>query len=250
MSGFLRHNRKHVSVSQCNLFQNDIWLYVFEQLLGNRSAPGAAAHRGTASEAGVTMGLMNPDAPLADCQEHALKEFDRLTALSGDPKRETEREAVPGIVQQALEELRPYGVPSHVQEEISWQYPDLPVPFKGYLDFAWHDHGIILDLKSQLRLSSEISTSHARQVALYGAAISDNYGLRICYATPKKRAVYEVENPKQHLESLVRIAKTIDRFIDLSDDPNELLQLVVPNTESFYFSDKQTRQRAFEIAGV
>lgn len=196
------------------------------------------------------MGLLNPQATLAECQAKALQDYDRLSALSRDPNREKEREAVPGIVEQALEELRPYGTPSHVQHEIRWQHPDLPVPFKGFIDFMWEDHGIILDMKSQLRLSSEISTSHARQVALYGAAVSDNFDLRVGYFTPKKRAVYQVENAKQHLESLVRIAKTIDRFLDLSDDPAELLQLVVPDTGSFYFSDPTTRQKAFEISGV
>lgn len=250
MSGFLRHKRTHVSVSQCNLFQADVWLYVFEQIMGNRSAPGCSAHRGTAAEAGVAMGLLNPDAALADCQAHALDEYDRLSALSRDPNREKEREAVPGIVEQGLEELRFYGCPSHVQLEIRWQHPDLPVPFKGFIDFMWEQHGLILDMKTQLRLASEISTSHARQLALYGAAVSDNYGLRVGYFTPKKRAVYQVENAKQHLDSLVRIARAIDRFLDISDDPNELLQLVVPNTSSFYFSDPITRQKAFEISGV
>lgn len=250
MSGLIKHGRKHVSVSQCNLFQNSVWLYVFEQLMGNRGSVGAAAHRGTAAEAGVTMGLMKPDTPLEECQEHALREFDRLTALSGDPNREKERDGIAGIVEQALNELRPYGVPSHVQHEIMWQHPDLPVPFKGYIDFMWEDHGIILDMKTQLRLSSEVSTSHARQVALYGAAVSDNFGLRVGYFTPKKCAVYQVENAKQHLESLVRIAQTIDRFLDLHDDPNELLKLAVPNPDSFYFSDPKIRQKAFEISGI
>jgi hypothetical protein len=250
MSGLLKHGRKHVSVSQCNLFQNSIWLYVFEQIMGNRGSVGSAAHRGTAGEDGVTLGLLKPDTPLAECQEKALATYDRLTALSGDPNREKEREAVPGIVEQALNELRPYGVPSHVQHEIMWQHPDLPVPFKGYIDFMWEDHGIILDMKTQLRLSSEVSTSHARQVALYGAAVSDNFGLRVGYFTPKKCAVYQVENAKQHLESLVRIAKAIDRFLDLHDDPNELLKIVVPNPDSFYFSDPMIRQKAFEISGI
>jgi len=250
MSGFLLHRRAYTSVSQCNLAQADMWLYIFEQLMGNRSRPGCAAYRGTAAEHGVTIGLSNMDATIAECQEAAVKEFDKLSALSTDHSREKEREAVPGIVEQALEELRPYGKPSHVQKEILWQHPDLPIPFKGYLDFMWEDHGILLDMKTQLRLASEISTSHARQVALYGAAISDNLDLRVGYFTPKKRAVYKVENARQHLDSLVRIAQTIDRFLALSADPNELLKLCVPNTESFYFSDPATRQKAFEIAGV
>lgn len=250
MSGFLRHKREHVSVSQCNLFQNSVWLYVFEQVMGIRGSVGSAAHRGTASESGVAMGLMDPSIPVKQCQDHALKEFDRLTALSGDPNREKERDAVPAIVEQALAELRPYGVPSHLQHEIYWQHPDLPIPFKGFIDFMWEDHGIILDMKTQLRLSSEVSTSHARQVALYGAAVSDNFDLRVGYFTPKKCAVYQVENAKQHLDSLVNIAKTIDRFLDLHDDPSELLKLVVPNPDSFYFSDPMIRQKAFEISGI
>jgi hypothetical protein len=250
VSGFLRHKRKHVSVSQCNLFQNDVWLYVVEQILGMRGKVGCAAFRGTAAEMGVTAGLMNIDAPLKDCQDIAIAEFDRLSALSGDPNREKEREAVPGIVEQGLLALRPYGPPSHTQLEISWQSPHLPIPFKGYIDFMWEDHGVILDMKSQLRLSSEISTAHARQVALYGAAISDNMDLRIGYFTPKKGAIYKVENARQHLDALVRIAQTIDRFLDLSDDPQELLGLVVPNVDSFYYNDPNTRQRAFELAGI
>jgi hypothetical protein len=250
MSGFLRHNRKHVSVSQCNLYQNDIWLYVLEQLIGVRGKVGCAAFRGTASELGVTKGLMDLNLPLKDCQDIAIAEFDRLSALSGDPNREKERDAVPCIVEQALLELRPYGTPSHTQLEISWQSPDLPIPFKGYIDFMWEEHGIILDMKSQLRLSSEISTSHARQVALYGAAISDNMDLRVGYFTPKKGAIYKVENARQHLDSLVRIAQSIDRFLDLNDDPQELLKLVVPNVDSFYYNDPNTRQKAFELAGI
>lgn len=250
MSGFLRHNRKHTSVSQCNLAQNSMWLYVFEQIMGNRSSGGVRMHGGSAAEAGVTLGLLNPDAPLADCQAHAVKEFDRLTALSTDSKREAERAGIPGIVEQALTELRQYGVPSHVQQEILWRHPDLPVPFKGFIDFMWEDHGIILDMKTTHKLASEVQTSHARQVALYGAAISDNYDLRVGYFTPKKSAVYKVENARQHLDSLVRIAQTIDRFLDQSDDPHELLKLCIPNPDSFYFSDPVIRARAFEISGI
>lgn len=250
VSGFLLHKRAYTSVSQLNTAQADMWLYVFEQLLGNRSRPGCAAYRGTAAEHGVTLGLTNMDATLAECQEAALKEFDRLSALSTDHNRDKEREAVPGIVEQALEELRQYGKPSHIQQEILFKHPDVPVPFKGFIDFMWQDHGILLDMKTQLKLSSQIATSHSRQVALYGAAISDNLDLRVGYFTPKKRAVYKVENARQHLQSLVRIAQTVDRFLALSPDPNELLKLCIPNTESFYFSDPSTRQKAFEIAGI
>lgn len=250
MSGLLRHKRTHISVSQCNLFQADHWLYVVEQILGKRGLSGVAAIRGQAVETAVTLGLVNPSVSISKCQDLAIAEFERSTALISSKSLEKERAAVPLIVEQALNGLRPYGVPSHVQHMVTWTHPDLPVPFKGYIDYIWDELGIIVDLKTQLALSSKIKSSHARQLALYGAAISDNYVLGVAYFTPKHGHVLSVENAKAHLNSLVCIAKTIDRFLDLSDDPYELLKLVIPDTESFYFADDELRQLAFELSGV
>lgn len=243
-----RHGMTHYSVSTLNLAQADMALLLMK-LKGVKGSVGSAAHRGTASEHGVAMGLMDLSAHLADCQFAALKEFDRLTALSGDPNREKERDAVPGIVEQGLAELRPYGVPSHTQYRIEWLHPDLPLPFVGFADFYWEDAGIVVDMKSQLRLSSEISSQHARQVSLYCAAISDNLDGRVMYATPKKAATYQVENMRDHLDTLVRIARRVERFLSISDDMDELCGLVIPNTDLFYY-DAATRQRAFEIFGI
>lgn len=243
-----RHGMTHYSVSTCNLAQADMALLLMK-LKGVKGSVGAAAHRGTASEHGVAMGLMDPSAAVADCQAAALKEFDRLTALSGDPNREKERDAVPGIVEQGLAELRPYGVPSHTQYRIEWTHPDLPLPFLGFADFYWEDAGIVVDMKSQLRLSSEISFQHARQVSLYCSAISDNLDGRVMYATPKKAATYQVENMRDHLDTVVRIAQRVERFLSISDDMDELCGLVIPNTDLFYY-DAATRQKAFEIFGI
>lgn len=249
-SASARYGLKHYSASTCNLFQADPALFVMEKLMGFRSSVGCAAHRGTAAELGVTIGLKDSAAALEDCQQAALKEFDRLSALSTDPNREKEREAVPGIVEQALNELRPYGPPSHVQQKIEWQHDDLPLPFVGYIDFMWQDHGIIVDLKTSLRLTSEIANNHARQVALYAGSQGDNYDGRVTYATPKKAATYRVENMRQHVDALVRVAKAIEAFLSVAPTAEELSRIVVPNVDSFYYNDRNTRQRAFEIYGI
>ena len=243
-----RHGLQHWSVSTLNMAQADKALFLLK-LKGFRGSVGAAAHRGTASELGLVMGLMDPAAALADCQAAAVKEFDRLTALSGDPNREKERDAVPGIVEQALTELRPYGVPSHTQLKIEWRHPDLALPFIGYADLYYEQAGIVVDLKTQLRLASEISSQHARQVSLYCAAISDNLDGRITYATPKKCATYQVENMREHVDTLVNIAQRVERFLSISDDIDELCKLVIPNTDLFYY-DAATRQKAFEVFGI
>jgi hypothetical protein len=239
---------KHFSVSTCNTAQADLALLLLK-LKGFRGSVGSAAYRGTAAEHGVTMGITDPSASIADCQAAAVKEFDRLTALSGCPNREKERDAVPGIVEQAIAELRPYGIPSHTQFKIEWSHPDLPLPFLGFADFYYEQSGIVVDLKSQLRLSSEISSQHARQVALYCGAISDNLDGRVTYATPKKCATYQVENMREHCDTLVRIAQRIERFLSISDDMDELCSLVIPNTDLFYY-DPATRQAAFEVFGI
>ena len=103
-------------------------------------------------------------------------------------------------------------------------------------------------MKSQHRLSSQISPSHARQVALYAAA-SDNVAARVAYITPKKSAVYELENPQEHLNALVKVGQVMQRFLAISDDPHELAGLVCPNYENFFWSSPATRQAGFETYG-
>lgn len=245
-----QHGLRNYSATGCGLFQADAALFLMEKVMGIRGQVGCAAYRGTASEHGVTLGLMNPAATLEECQAAAVKEFDLLSALSTDTNREKERDAVPGIVAQGLAELRPYGPPSHVQRRIEWQHPELPLPFVGYIDFMWEDHGIIVDMKSQLALSSKISNSHARQVALYAGSQGDNYDGRVTYCTPKKAATYRVENMRQHVEALVRIAKAIEAFLSVAPTAEELARIVVPNVDSFYYADPHMRQKAFEIFGV
>lgn len=220
-----------------------------EKLMGVRGQVGCAAHRGSAAERGIELGLLNPGASLEDCQAVAVKEFDRLSALSTDPNKEKERDAVPGIVEQGLIELRPYGKPSHTQHKIEWKHDELPLPFVGYVDFLFEDNGVVVDLKTQLRLSSEIAVNHAKQASLYCAAISDNLEGRISYVTPKKAATYRVENMREHLAALVKVAKTIERFLSISDDPKILATYVAPNYDSYFWNDTRTRQAGFEIWG-
>ena len=86
-------------------------------------------------------------------------------------------------------------------------------------------------------------------MALYCASISDNIDGRVTYATPKKAATYQVENMRDHLQSLVRIAQRVERFLSISNDIDELCGLVIPNTSLFYY-DPPTRQAAYEIFGI
>jgi hypothetical protein len=244
-----RHGLKHLSASTLNLFQNAPGLFIIEKLMGRRQPVGCAAHRGNAAEKGIIHGLNDLKAPVEDCQKIAIEEFDRLTALSGDPKREHERKVVPLIVAQGLTELRPYGTPSHYQQEVLWEHPELPLPMRGFIDLRWEDQGILTDIKTTLRVPSEISESHARQVSSYGHAISDNTDLRLTYISDKKAVTYQLENAKQHLAAMIKIAHALEKFLSISDDPKELAKYIAVDFGSFYWNDPGARQAGFEVFG-
>lgn len=236
------------SPSSLNLFCASREMFVLEKILGRRQPVGAPAHRGTAVEDGVTTGLMNPDASIESCVDVALKKYDTITALSGDKRREDYRSTIPDMVRMALEELRPYGIPSHTQQFVSWKPEGLAYPIVGYLDYRWEQHGTLVDLKTTEKLPSSIKVPHARQVALYASMTGDNIDARLTYTTPKKRATYQLENVREHLNALHQIALRCEAFLAQSDDPEYFIRTTAPDFESFYWGGP-ARQIGFEVWG-
>ncbi len=249
MSSFAAYQIEHLSPSSCNTFIASPAMFVLQKCLKMSTSVGAAAHRGTASETGVAHGLLSPSASVKECIDKAVSQFDQLTALLQDPRKDKERDGIAGFVTQGLAELRPYGVPTELQGQVSHAVEGLDVPIIGYFDFEWSNHNILVDLKTTHALPSKISTNHARQVSLY-AACREIALPRVCYATPKKVACYELENAAEHLAALVATGKAIQKFLSISADPRELASMVVPDVDSFYFNDPLTRQAAFEVWGV
>lgn len=240
---FTRH-----SPSSLNLFSASPAMFVLEKILSLRQPVGAPAHRGTAVEDGVTHGLMNPSAPLAECNEVAFKKYDTITALSSDTRREEYRSTIPAMVETALLELRPYGVPSQCQGFVEWKPEDLKFPIVGYWDYHWSEHNVTIDLKTTEKLPSSIKVPHARQVSLY--VTTNNADARVAYVTPKKRAVYRVENIDAHRKALHQMAIKCEAFLALSEDPSFFKSITLPDLESFYWSGPPARQIAYEHWGI
>jgi hypothetical protein len=247
MNAFQRHGIAHLSASSLSVFASQPALWCMERLMKRRGPVGCAAHRGSAAEAGIVHGLVKPDATIEDCQALALAEYDRLTALSGDPRRAKERDAVPAIVATAIPTLREYGIPDGVQVRVERRLEGVPVPFLGFVDVRWSQHGMLLDIKSQLRLSGEISEAHARQIALYAHGTNDAAG--IAYCTPQKIGIYRLEDAATHTAAMANIANRLEAFLSLSDDPAKLCAAVCPDFGSFYWSDAHTRAMGKELFG-
>jgi len=244
---FERHGIHALSVSSINLFAAEPALWVMEHLLKRKGRVSPSMHRGTACEAGIAYGLLHPDADVEHCQSIALTEYDTLTALSGDPRRARERETIAPIVANGLSELRNYGIPDEVQRRIEVNFDDIPVPFIGFIDFGWSAIGLTLDLKTQIKPPSEISAPHSRQVALY--THKTNREARVAYATPIKTVIYNLEDRATHITAIINIARRMEKFLAISNDPYELAGLVVPNWESFYWTDPVTRALGREVFG-
>src|SRR5690606_9568182 len=110
--------------------------------------------------------------PVEDCVAEAEREFNRLTALAGDPRRDEERGKIAGYVRGAVVELRQYGPPDAdgYQARVEIRLDDVPVPVIGFIDWRFSNHGLIVDLKTTERFPSRIGVAHGRQGAIYAAA--------------------------------------------------------------------------------
>jgi hypothetical protein len=256
-SPFERHSIGHLSASSLNVWAAQPALWIMERLLGRRLATGIAAARGKAVEHGVHLGLTNPPASLDECIDAAEREFIRQTVLSVDPRREDERKKLAGWVTGALAELRQYGTPDGYQEKVEIRLDGIAVPIIGYVDWLFSQHGVIVDLKTTERFPSQIGNSHGRQGAVYASA-HGNFGMRFAYAKPapgktdkRQVTVYEMsgDDVRQHLAALRAIALSLGRFLAVSDDPHELAGLIVPDFDSFWWSDQAARAAGREVFG-
>lgn len=248
MNPFETHGIKHLSASSLNSWVMDPALWVMQRLAGKQIPIGYAAPRGTASESGIVAGLLEPERPILDCQQLALDEFDRLTFNVKDAKSAKERAAIPGIVEQGIKKLRAAGIPDEVQQRVDVTLPDIPVPFVGYVDLGWTQHGIRLDIKSKLKMPSDIEAAHRRQVSLY--IHGTNMTGRVAYFTPTQDMVFVLEDSARHLEELRQIALRLKNFLSLSDDREKLIASVVPNYGNWTWSDAYTRNLGREVFGV
>ena len=248
IDGFQAHGIEHLSPSSLNQFAQSPASFVLTRLLKKVAATGAPAHRGTAVEAGVASVLKGSS--LTDGVKLAHENFRTLVSLSDDPRIDKEFDAIGGMVEQGVMALKPYGEPTAIQDKVELRVPELPIPIMGFVDFRFGN--IIVDLKSTHALPSKINnTNHERQVALYIAASEGDHKGYLCYVTGKKHGLYEVTDAEQQAKALARIGVTLGKFLSLSSDPLELAQYVIPDVDSFWFSnDPHQRAAAKEVWGV
>lgn len=249
MNAFEHHGLAHLSASQINTWINAPSFWLMEKLLGFKGQMGCAAHRGTAAEAGISAGLFDTSLTQEACEAVALPIYDKLTALNPDPKRQSERDVIPGIIKQGLA-LREHGAPirpNDFQHKVEIRLEGVGVPVIGYLDWLYADE--VLDLKTTLRVPSAMSAPHTRQAAIYKTAHMDKR-VRFFYASDKKSEKHTLTKDQYDfaMTETTQAALRLQRFLGLSKDPKELAALIPHSSDSFYFNDV-AKSAAREIYG-
>lgn len=249
VNGFDRHGITHLSPSSLNLFINAPALWVAEKIFGRRGAQSAAMARGIAVEDAV-VGVVAKGQSAQDATDAALKRFDSRFFMA-DEKTMKEREVVAPMVEQALKVVAPLGVPEFPEEgqnkvELVCNCGHFKIPFIGYLDLFYPQHGKVIDLKSTLRMPSRMSDSHVRQRLIYARAMQ-NHDVQFLYVTPTKAEFRADGDVIEGLTEIKAHVVRLERFLrTLSSD--EMRDCVPVNPSDFYWNGSESIRR--ELYGL
>ena len=251
MNGFEKHGIKHLSNSSINLWESNPAQWVMSYLLKEKRPSSAAMWRGIAVEDGVVACL--DGGTLTDAVAAALARFDKEITFA-DEKSEKERAAIAPMIELAVAELEPYGKPSFSidgsQQKVSitcagdgWK-----IPIIGFLDLVYPDHGLVVDLKTTMRMPSVMMQSHKRQRCIYQRCLGGNQQVKFLYVTPKKSGWLEDGDVDAELAAIKAHCNRLERFLSVSDDPQYLASIVPVDPTHFYWGDCIDQRK--EIFGI
>jgi len=253
MSAFKAHGIRHLSYSAVDMFRTDPAAWLLRYPMKVRGSTNANMARGNAVEHAIEMYLTDEfGCTVEEAIEAAIKMFNKETALVVDKgDREKQLGYIEGYVRQGIEAFSQFGKPISTQNKLELDI-GAGVPIVGYDDFEFDgDPKLSIDLKTTLRLPSEMPDNHKRQGSLYQAMRPD-HKIMFCYVTPKKSAVYELNKVEagELLEDFKVAVKRMETFLSLSNDSRELATIFAPSYSSFYWSDPVMRTEAKRVFGV
>jgi len=262
MNPFETFQIKHLSPSNINKFiaAPDAWVasYIYKIHFPG----GWAMHQGSAVESGVEYGVYNPDADVEECVEIATQSLIKGPfLLAGTEEQLTKRRPiVRQMVETALEQLRPLGVPTlpprgNRQWKISVPV-NLPdggtIDAVGYLDFRYPN--VVIDLKTTATAPSRLSLAHAIQGTIYQLAIAKETGKRVpmkfLYVLRRKKDPFIwIELTEADSEEALAVirhnVKSMFNILSRSRTKDEVRDLVPHDPSSFYWSDAEYQRHRF-----
>jgi hypothetical protein len=251
MNGFEKHGIKHLSNSSISLWESNPAQWVMSYLLKEKRPSSAAMWRGIAVEDGVVVCL--DGGTLTDAVAAALARFDKEITFA-DEKSEKERAGIEPMIELAVAELEQYGKPqfsidgSQQKVSITCNGDGWKIPIIGYLDLVYPDHGLVVDLKTTMRMPSVMMQSHKRQRCIYQRCVGGNQQVKFLYVTPKKSGWLEDGDVDAELATVKAHCNRLERFLRVSDDPQYLASIVPIDPTHFYWGDCIDQRK--EIFGI
>ena len=247
--GFQAHGIKHSSISQINKWIGSPSVWVSEYLFKFRSPASPAMWRGIFTEQAVAdtiTGKMKIDEAI----RNACKDFDGKT-LFDDGSSAKERANIDPMTRLAVEALEPYGKPDFPEDgqhrvSMDAKGDGWKLEFMGFIDFKYPQHGLIVDLKTTLKMPSVMSIGHQRQRAFYQKS-NGNTDVKFLYVTPKKCEFKDDGDVNELMAEIKAHLTRQEAFLRLGD--KELLRSIVPvDPDSFYWrGNEKVRKELFGI---
>ena len=251
---FKHYGIKHLSPSSINTYIMDPCLWCQRYLLDVPTDPSPAMFRGSTVDnaVGLYFGSHPSGRPrsITQIQEDALISFDhfkedkitkkRWVEEEHNDKWKKEKDLIARYIKTAIDFYADFdSKPSDYQGEVFYEMKSLPIPIYGKYDLAYEKDGILRDMKTVSRKTSENAFSINRQLALYGTVTGLNPIADYILVNKSSASVTSVEcnNVEESLAELERGAMAIARFLSLSDDKNDLLSLHFPNYDDFKWSE-------------
>lgn len=250
-SGFENHKIGHSSPSSINMWCDAPCAWVARYLFDRKFSFSLAAKAGVLAEEAVVNIIgrgMTQDAAV----ENAIGEYNKASAFGASDADRKRGESIAGMIDLAVTELKQYGTPEFAPDgrqkkiEIMCNGDGWQLPVIGYLDFHFPLHGLIVDLKTTMRMPSEMSSSHLRQQALYQKAMGNN-AVKFLYVTGKKSQIFECGDVGNILGEIKDILNRQERFLAVGN--RDVIKGIVPvNQSSFYWSgDESIRKELYSI---
>jgi hypothetical protein len=251
MNGFEQHDIKHSSISNINKWIGCPSAWVAHYLFHKKGSASPAMWRGIYTEqavADVLTGNLGIDAAI----KRAQSDFDGKVLFDDDGSGDKERGNIVPMTELAVEALEEYGKPDFPEDGSQHRVSMMAkgdgweVEFMGYVDFKYPDHGLIVDLKTTMRMPSVMSIGHQRQRAFYSKACG-NAAVKFLYCTPKKCEMKEDGDVGELMDDIKAHLTRQEAFLRLGD--KELLKAVVPvDPDSFYWrGDEMVRKELYGI---
>lgn len=249
MNGFEKHGLKHTSPSQINMWEESPAAWAASYLYGRKFSFGVAAQIGVLTES-VVASVLSESSTFDAALEYAKTTFNKNNALNPNVKDLERVNDIGVMATQAIEALKQYGRPDFTLNgqhkiEIICKGDGWELPVIGYIDFLYPSHGLIVDLKTTMRMPSTMSGAHLRQGAIYQAAMG-NKAVKFLYVTPKKCQSFDVDGA-EHLKEVKAILNRQEKML-AAFDAEQLKQVLPINLGSFYWNgDEQIRRDLYGI---